>query len=79
MWLVGTAYNLCRPHRSLRRRGEPAPAPTPRWSDRTPAQATGLTDHPWSVHELLAFPVPGVGIKKRGALPKWLRPATRVA
>ena len=79
MWLVGTAYNFCRPHRSLRRPGEPAAPPARRWSDRTPAQAAGLTDHPWSVHELLIFPVPGAGIKKRGALPKWLRQPTRVA
>ena len=31
MWLVGTAYHFCTPHRSLRM--------------RTPAQAAGLTDH----------------------------------
>lgn len=79
MWLVGAVYNFCRPHRSLQRRREPEPAPARRWSDRTPAQAAGLTDHPWPVHELLLFPVPGVGIKKRGQLPKWLRDATRVA
>jgi transposase-like protein len=79
MWLVGTAYNFCRPHHSLRlpRRDEPV-SPT-RPLERTPAQAAGLTDHPWSVHDLLRFPVPGVGIKKRGQLPKWLREATRVA
>ena len=79
MWLLGTVYNFCHPHRSLRRRGEPAPTPAPRWIDRTPAEVAGLTDHPWSVHELLSFPVPGVGIKKRGALPKWLRPMTHTA
>jgi hypothetical protein len=80
MWLVGTTYNFCRPHRSLRRLHDPDALPACRWSDRTPAQAAGLADHPWSAHELLIFPVPGVGIKKRGALPKWLRhAATRVA
>jgi transposase-like protein len=79
MWLVGTAYNFCRPHRSLRRPHQPDPALARRWSDRTPAQAAAVTDHPWSVHELLSCPVPGVGIKKRGQLPKWLRQATRVA
>jgi transposase-like protein len=79
MWLIGTTYNFCHPHRSLRRRREPEPSPARRWCDRTPAQADDLTDHPWSVHELLAFPVPGAGIKKRGQLPKWLRQATRVA
>ncbi len=79
MWLVGTAYNFCRPHRSLRHSALPDPASAPRSTAQTPAQAAGLTDHPWSFDELLAFPVPGVGIKKRGALPKWLRQATRVA
>ena len=79
MWLVGTAYNLCRPHRSLRRHHQADDPPARRWIGCTPAQAAGLTDHPWSAHELLIFPVPGVGIKKRGALPKWLRQATYVA
>ena len=79
MWLLGTTYNFCRPHRSLRRHHGLDAAPAHRWRDRTPAQAAGLTDHPWSTHELLLFPVPGVGIKKRGALPKWLRLATRGA
>jgi transposase-like protein len=79
MWLVGTAYNFCRPHRTLRCSRRADPAAPPRSIERTPAQVADLTDHPWSVDELLAFPVPGLGIKKRGALPKWLRPATRVA
>jgi hypothetical protein len=79
MWLVGTTYNFARPHRSLRRPHQAEAAPPRRWIGRTPAQVAGLTDHPWSVHELLAFPVPGVGIKKRGQLPKWRREATRVA
>jgi len=59
MWLVGTAYNFCTPHRSL--------------SNRTPAQATGLTDHRWTVHELLTFPVPLPSVKRRGRPPHWLR------
>jgi len=25
---------------------------------RTPAQAAGLTDHRWTMHDLLTFPVP---------------------
>jgi transposase-like protein len=79
MWLLGAVYNLCRRHRSLRHPLQDAPAPARRWTDRTPAQAAGLTDHAWSVHELLAFPVPGVGIKRRGRLPKWLRDAARAA
>ena len=79
MWLVGAAYNFCRPHRSLRQRQATDRAPAPRWIERTPAQAAGLTDHPWSIHELLIFPVPGVGITRRGRRPKWLRDTVRAA
>ena len=79
MWLVGTVYNFCRPHRSLRQRVAAADAPTRRWLDRTPAQAAGLADHPWSIQELLLFPVPGVGITRRGRRPKWLRDTVRAA
>ena len=75
MWLVGTAYNVCRPHRSLRRR-DPRDG---RRIDRTPAQAAGLTDRRWSLHELLTFPVPGVAPKRRGRRPRWLLDATRAA
>ena len=77
MWLVGAVYNLCRPHRSLRQPQPADPRPTRRWIERTPAQAADLTDHPWSIHELLVFPVPGVAIKRRGRRPKWLRDAAR--
>ena len=59
MWLVGTAYNFCTPHRSL--------------GMHTPAQAAGLTDHRWTVHELLIFPVPLPSLKRRGRPPHWLR------
>lgn len=79
MWLVGTVYNLCRLHRSLRQHVAADGAPTRRWLERTPAQAAGLTDHPWSIHGLLAFPVPGGGIKRRGRRPKWLRDTARAA
>jgi len=55
-------YHFCRPHLSLRltldapqaRRGAQTPR---RYRPRTPAMAAGLTDHVWSVQELLAFPV----------------------
>jgi transposase-like protein len=79
MWLVGTVYNFCRPHRSLRHPRAADSSPAPRWLERTPAQVAGLTAHRWSVHELLAFPVPGVAIKRRGRRPKWLLDAARVA
>jgi len=52
MWLVGTVYNFCTPHRSL--------------GARTPAQAAGLTDHRWTMHDLLTFPVPLPVVKRRG-------------
>src|SRR5579871_4078791 len=44
MYLVGCFYNFCTPHQSLR-------------TDihRTPAMAAGLTDHCWSVGELLSY------------------------
>lgn len=71
MWLIGTAYNFCRAHRSLRL---PSSDPTAqrRWVERTPAQAAGLTDHRWSLYELLSFPVPPAPPKRRGRRPRWL-------
>jgi len=65
MWLVGTAYNFCTPHRSL--------------GARTPAQAAGLTDHRWTMHDLLTFPVPLPVVKRRGRPPNWLREVTHAA
>jgi hypothetical protein len=71
MWLVGGAYNFCWAHDSLRR---PAPAGTShRWVDRTPAMAAGLTDHRWTMRELLHYQVPlplRVPPKRRGRPPK---------
>ena len=57
MYLIGCLYNFCDYHKSLRVRiwlGERSY----RWVQRTPAMATGLTEHQWSVHELLSFKVP---------------------
>jgi hypothetical protein len=71
MWLVGTAYNFCWPHDSLRQR---ASDHGPRkWLLRTPAMAAGLADHPWSISDLLRFPIPlsrWVPPKRRGRPPK---------
>mgnify|MGYP000091240527 CR=1 FL=1 len=52
-------YNLIRPHKSLRLPiGDAAPT---KWLQRTPAMAAKLTDHIWTVKELLtALPVPQV-------------------
>jgi transposase-like protein len=48
-YLTGTVYNFCTPHRTL---SFQARQPT------TPAMAAGLTDHCWSLEELLRFRVP---------------------
>jgi transposase-like protein len=59
MYLIGTVYNFCTFHDSLkiRRPGRPDHVGH-RWHYRTPAMAAGLSDHRWSVHELLAYQVP---------------------
>lgn len=80
MYLVGCAYNFCWTHGSLRRL---APAGTRRkWQERTPAMAAGLTDHPWTMQELLRYQVPlpaWVPPKRRGRPPKpLLSPALAV-
>ena len=61
--LTGTKYNFCLPHSSLRL---PLPTPIPTkgsgspklWEQRTPAMAAGITDHIWTMEELLMFRAP---------------------
>jgi hypothetical protein len=56
-------YNFCLPHASLR---QPLRQPLPtngmgsakQWRPCTPAMAVGLTDHVWSLREVLLFRVP---------------------
>lgn len=49
-------YNLVKPHKSLRLQALDIPGR--KWAPRTPAMAAGLTDHAWTVKELLtSFPV----------------------
>jgi len=71
MWLVGASYNFCTVHASLR---EVAPSGAGRkWAERTPAMAAGLTDHRWTLKELLMYQVPPpawVAPKRRGRPPK---------
>lgn len=55
MYLVGSVHNFCRYHESLA--VELVLPHGRRWLKRTPAIAAGLTDHCWSVHELLSFKV----------------------
>jgi transposase-like protein len=56
MWLVGSAYNFCWEHDSLRV-AAPAGA-APKWQGRTPAMAAGLTDHRWELGEVLSERLP---------------------
>lgn len=67
MYLIGCTYNLCWPHHELRKTTHMGYA-------CTPAMASGLTDHLWSVGEVLTYkvaPAPWVAPKRRG------RPLTR--
>jgi len=56
--LIGTVYNFCTPHASLAHIK----------AGTTPAMAAGITDHCWSVRELLSFHVPP---------PRWTPPTQR--
>ena len=55
MYLVGCTYNFCYFHDSLRV-AKPVGAPR-KWVERTPAMAAGLTDHRWTMKELLSYKV----------------------
>jgi transposase-like protein len=57
MFLLGCVYNFCTPHHSLSLS-----------RPMTPAMAAGITDHIWSLDELLHFKIPTVyqPIKRRG-------------
>jgi transposase-like protein len=80
MWLVGSCYNFCWTHKSMRREREGNDPPGGKWVESTPAQAAGLSDHRWSVEELLSFSVPPAEIPKwRGRRPRWLVEAARAA
>lgn len=65
VYLVGTVYNFCTEHQSLRLPLYVGRAGWRRWVSRTPAMAAGLTDHCWTVQELMQFRVP---------LPRWSPP-----
>lgn len=58
MYLIGTVYHFCTPHARLAHAGR----------GTTPAMAAGITDHCWTVQELLSFPVPP---------PRWTPPKQR--
>jgi transposase-like protein len=74
MHLVGSVYNFCTPHQSLRLKLY-LDNHRHRWVIRTPAMAAGLTNHCWSVMEVLCFkvpPPPYLPPKRRGR-PRTLR------
>ena len=53
-WLVVLWYNFGWCVRTLRQKVQEAP---PRYHYRTPAMAAGLTDHAWTMPELLSYPL----------------------
>jgi transposase-like protein len=57
MYVVGCLYNFCACHHSLRLKLSVGNY-RHRWVKRTPALAAGLTDHIWTVQELLSYRVP---------------------
>lgn len=66
MYLVGTVYNFCCEHQSLRIEGLIGGH---KWLERTPAMAAGITDHCWTIRELLSYqvaPRPWKPPKRRG-------------
>ena len=65
MYLIGTVYNFCTPHASLRLA---APGAGLRCMQRTPAMAAGITDRCWSVRALWSSHVPP---------PRWTPPTQR--
>jgi IS1 family transposase len=68
MWLLGCTYNLCWPHHQLSRQATSAQRGRGEVL-LTPAMASGLTDHIWSIQELLSYrvaPLPWVEPKRRG-------------
>jgi hypothetical protein len=50
-WFAAANYNFCRPHLGLREKEDG------RWSKRTPAMASGISDHVWSLDEFMSYPL----------------------
>jgi len=55
--LEDAVFNFVRPHQALRC-AVSQPTPGRKWQQRTPAMAAELTDHIWSLEELLSYRVP---------------------
>ena len=74
MYLIGCSYNFCFPHHELSKPGHIG-------SPCTPAMAAGLSDHVWSVCELLSYriaPPPWTLPKRRGRPAKQAEPIKTV-
>jgi transposase-like protein len=74
MYLLGCTYNFCWPHHQLSRTTHDEVTGKRARQACTPAMASGLTDHIWSVFELMSYkvaPLPWTAPKRRG------RPRTR--
>ena len=67
MYLMGSVYNFCTPHRSLRL-VRYLPNNRRQSVERTPAMAAGITEQVWTVEQLLHYQVP---------LPPWQPPRRR--
>ena len=50
-WFAVSYYNFCRPHLGLRLQEGG------HWRVRTPAMAAGVSDHAWSLHEFMRYPL----------------------
>src|SRR5207245_8114467 len=74
MYLIGCTYNFCLAHHELSK--------AKHWGRAcTPAMASGLTDHIWSVCELLSYkvaPSPWIEPKRRGRPKKQAEPTVRL-
>src|SRR5438552_14844073 len=69
MYLLGCTYNFCWPHHELSRTAPDEATGKRAWVARTPAMASGLTNHVWSVFELMSYrvaPPPWIAPKRRG-------------
>ena len=53
--LEDAVYNFVRPHSALRLKLPKPLAHGRKWQQRTPAMAAGITDHIWTLEELLSY------------------------
>lgn len=60
MMLMGCSYNCCCERASLRVAGLVESGR--KWQERTPAMAAGLTDHCWTMQEMLSSAIPFAGL-----------------